>query len=247
MNLYQTKIYLKKLLKIYNEDKSIVYTHVKNYIIFLKKLNDTITNEMRNNVVNPLFALFRGDKFKVCLILHKDYNNIPKYIKNITDYKKNIIFIIDEIVTCNFDKNLDNVYGDGIHYIKNFHSLCNSFSVNTGYQIEYYENGMKFYEGFYRNNKKNGLHIMYRRNGKKFYDTMYIDGKKNGISTSYNENGDITFEGTYKNNKMNGLWKELPYNTQNNDNMNVGNYINNNKNGIWTEYINNEKYMADYD
>ena len=54
---------------------------------------------------------------------------------------------------------------------------------------EYYNNGKLKFEGFYKNNKRDGI-------GKEYYD-----------------NGKLKFEGEYKDGKRKGYGKEYDYNT----------------------------------
>lgn len=40
-------------------------------IAVLKKLSDTITNELRTNITNRKYTKYRGDKFKVICVINK--------------------------------------------------------------------------------------------------------------------------------------------------------------------------------
>ena len=83
-------------------------------------LNDTITNESRTNVIDHIYAKFRGNQFLVIDIINKfDINKHIGEIQNST-YTHNIIkYKKGEMVKSNsFDENLNNVCSNGIHYFK---------------------------------------------------------------------------------------------------------------------------------
>ena len=60
-----------------SSSSSQCYKKCGDYIVTMKKLPDTITNESRRNVVDPLYAKFRADKLMVVSIEHKDTGEKP--------------------------------------------------------------------------------------------------------------------------------------------------------------------------
>lgn len=79
-----------------------------------------------------------------------------------------------------------------------------------GKDISYYSNGKIFYEGYYKNNKMNGLFIY------------------------YNENGNIIRKENYQNNELSGNYCE--YSPESKTVLVIGKYYKNNKIGEWKEY-----------
>lgn len=120
-----TCIELEQINKIYEEyidEPSYVFkmssphmTH--KWIIVLKKLDDTITNESRDDVDDANYAVFRADKLQVvCIFDALEPRTIRKNILN--SYCETCIdYIVGEIIECDsFDENNNNT--SGILYLK---------------------------------------------------------------------------------------------------------------------------------
>jgi antitoxin component YwqK of YwqJK toxin-antitoxin module len=74
-------------------------------------------------------------------------------------------------------------------------------------EIQYYPNHNKFYEGEFKNNRKNGSWTVWYQNGNIWSEGFYDNGLDDGKRTGYYETGKKHFEGRYKKGKMTGTWK----------------------------------------
>uniref|UniRef100_A0A6C0ECH9 Uncharacterized protein n=1 Tax=viral metagenome TaxID=1070528 RepID=A0A6C0ECH9_9ZZZZ len=154
---------LRKLFEEYENDESIVYKKCKDSIVALKKLKDTITNESRKGIYNPLFAKFRADKLKVIKIVDIVTLESLKCVNNYI-YDKSIEYKLNKIVEePDFDKNLDRICAKGIHYFKTldpayYFSFCPLVDNNkyTGSIIKYDDNGLKKRETNWKKGKQIG-------------------------------------------------------------------------------------------
>lgn len=124
------------------------------WIIILQKLNDTITNENRNDIYDIETASFRANKLKVICIVNK-FNpkiNINKIINSIYT-KKNITYTVNEIVCVDdYDMDINNIYSSGIHYYKSldpaFYSELDLYKKYIGNFFSYHNNGRIEVNGF---------------------------------------------------------------------------------------------------
>lgn len=121
---------LYKLCYKYTKNNSYVYKSCcdvsdgggdteREWLVILQKLNDTKTNEMRNNIVDKNCAKFRANKLKVIKI----FNMInPKITKEFVINKfcgSEIKYEINKIVQPDcYDDDINNVCTGGIHYYK---------------------------------------------------------------------------------------------------------------------------------
>ena len=96
-----------------NDDMYIFASSYNGWIIVLKKLDNTITNESRTNISVRFCALFRGTNLSVELIFNK-YN--PSTILDSFMNTDNKIIKVGEIMSCDFDTNLENELGNGFQY-----------------------------------------------------------------------------------------------------------------------------------
>jgi hypothetical protein len=141
MSLHLDKI--KEKYKTYLESSKYVFKYCKEYsyinhkyndtIIILQKLEDTLTNESRKDVVDEKYAKFRANKLLVVLIfdindLNIEYESIINILQIKTIYKKGEIVFPD-----NFDKNLNKVCSNGIHYFKTIDAAFYYSGIQSGY------------------------------------------------------------------------------------------------------------------
>ena len=95
----------------YINSRDYVYYSYDNYIIIMKRLDNTYTDESSGNIVNSNTALFRGNNFEVVLIFKIDNptETIPSIVKKYYDFVNynmlyntgNIIYNIGDIVEKN--------------------------------------------------------------------------------------------------------------------------------------------------
>lgn len=80
--------FIKRRNKLYIDNPKYVYSDLNHqYILILEKLEDTITNEQRDNVVDKNCAKFRGNKFRIARILDSHTSLNVKYV-NIPNTRK---------------------------------------------------------------------------------------------------------------------------------------------------------------
>jgi antitoxin component YwqK of YwqJK toxin-antitoxin module len=73
-------------------------------------------------------------------------------------------------------------------------------------EIQYYPNHNKFYEGEFKDNKKDGKWKVWYENGNLWSEGSYKAGLDEGKRTAYFENGKVHFEGQYTAGEMTGRW-----------------------------------------
>jgi hypothetical protein len=204
---------IKKIYGHYYENPLYVYkVCLDRYIVIMKKLPDTLTNEHRYNVVDPRYAKFRANKLEVCVIFDvHDPSQTQEHIIN--HYNEiQIKYEVNSVATPNeFDIKLENVCSCGIHY---FNNMCTVFyytrrPINyTGYWIAWYDNGQKYWEGNYLDGKRNGIQIIFYTNGHKKTRGNYQDDKKTGNWIEWHDNGQKKLEGNYRDDNRTGIWVE---------------------------------------
>ena len=146
------------------------YKACRNSIVTLKPLIDTINNELKEDIADPLHAKFRCDKIHVISIINVKTNEEMNQDKSI--YDESFIYKTGEIVSCNnFDNNINIVCGKGIHYFKTEEAALSWFYQNTSYSFQ------------------NGKMTCWHDNGNKKYEVSYKDGKRDGTWTWWYKNG----------------------------------------------------------
>jgi hypothetical protein len=113
------------------EESGHVFKSCGPYIVVMKKLKDTVTNEDRASVVDPLNAKFRGTHFMVVLIFDKmEPKYTVKQTENTIHLRDKLKYIVGEVVYANdYDHDSSKICAPGIHYFK---SLEAAFYYNLG-------------------------------------------------------------------------------------------------------------------
>jgi antitoxin component YwqK of YwqJK toxin-antitoxin module len=202
---------LNQLSDKYPSDAGYVFKSCSiNWIVVLKKLQDTKTNESRYNVKNSMYAKFRANKLLVVDIMHKFNDESIGKITNCSYEDKTITYKKCKTVeVSDFDENINNICTPGIHYFKSpeaafYYELIN---VENGICKKWYENGQLHSEGTFKGNKLNGSCKNWYRNGKLQEECTYKNGKLDGLYRQWYSNGQLKEECTYKDNNMYGLCK----------------------------------------
>lgn len=170
---------------------------------YFKKLNNTITNEVRDNVRDHNFALFRGDTFYVEKIFNKhEPSKTMSFLDTNIQCLSGMKFIKNKIVACrSFDYNLNNIYGDGIYYYKSVEPAF--YRGNTNYEYKsWYHNGLKKMDTSDENDE--GVYMMteWHSDGTKKLEGMCRKNKRIGSWKQYDQYGNnhvVTFKETKKN------------------------------------------------
>jgi len=190
------------------------------WIVVMKKVGDTITNQSRLPLDDPnrSFAKYRANKLAVVDIICKfNPNETTDQISN-TYYKNHTVkYIKGSIVVPNsFDWNINKVCSTGIHFYETIE--CAFYfelkKVENGKCTRWYDSGQKSSEGEYINGEKNGKWTYWYDNGQIELEGEYLNGEKNDKWTYWYKNGQKKKEGEYLNGKQNGKWIEWYQNGQ---------------------------------
>lgn len=250
-NTMNTGIILKKLYKKckkYANDSSYVYKLCHNktkkgegdrkWLVILKKLEETQTNEDRAFVSDTNCAKFRANSLKVIKIINTTKPNFIKTkIVNVcrdieTEYK---VGDIVEPHLYEYDKNV--ICGGGIHYFKTlepayFYGKCIQ-NVITGPLREWYDNGQLYIKGQRENGKEEGEWIEYYENGNIREKTQYNNGEIVGERTAWHQNGIMKSCGEYKYGAKTGEWN---YWDDGGKILHKGQYLNGLFHGLWINW-----------
>src|SRR6185312_7883954 len=145
---------VQQLIKEHGEE-NVVFKSCGNFVVVMKKLEDTKTNEHRTKNNYPLFAKHRANKLYVLFIVNKMDENIT--INEITNtfFEKKKVYKVNEIVMEEeFDNNIEQVCSTGIHYFKSyvcaFYYRFVDYNKNcTGKYIGWYDNGQMMWNQEY--------------------------------------------------------------------------------------------------
>ncbi len=211
------------------------YKACKNSIVTLELIDNSVTNEKRKDVFDSRYAKFRCDKAKVINITNVKTGETMKKDQSISRYHDPLVYILEKIVKTNFNKNLDTVCTEGIHYFKTKEAAVSWFygqysNFPDGKWIRWHQNGQKNQEGTFKYGLEDGKWIGYHENGNKKYEGTYKDGKGDGKWIRWHENGQKNQEGTYKNEKRDGKWIYWFYNGQKESEIT---YKNGERDGKW--------------
>ena len=210
----------------------------KEWIVVLQKLPDTITNEVRSDVKNKLYAKFRANKLIVVDIIYKfDNNRTINQIENSVYSNKIIVYKKGNIVSANFDENLNKVCAPGIHYFKSLEAAFYYEIPNdhNGLQKIWYDNGQLYQELIFKDGKYDGLQKEWYKNGQLYQEITYKDEKKDGLNRKWFENGKLYQEITWKNGKYNDLCRTWYENEQLSQEIMYTNGIQNGLFKCWSE------------
>jgi antitoxin component YwqK of YwqJK toxin-antitoxin module len=220
--------YLKTEYKQYIDDPMHVYKSCDDtWLVIMRKLLDTITNEGRDNVEDANYAKFRANKLKVIKIINLTDGSLINSIENRFDHSS-VTYAIDTIVFPNrYDMDKNKICTNGIHYFK-------TLDAAFYYQVSLYN--QPNFTGVWRS---------FHDNGNIFTEEMYINGLLNGPFTEWNVYGIKTCEGEHLNDNKENNWISW-YNdgTKHSE----GNYVNNDRHGHWTHFYGNgnKEYEGEY-
>lgn len=207
---------LTKLVDDFKIDGELAYKkRFPNYIIVMKKLVDTITNESRADVVDSANAKFRADKLEVVLIIN--VRNGTTTQQTLTNWFNNmsVQYTVGRIVKPDkFDDNLNVVCSSGIHYFKSLERAYfymekgeNGLLSENGLFKEWYDSGAICNQCTYSEGKLNGPNESWYINSVPCSKCNYKDNELNGPYTSWHNNGKYYVKGSYVNGKKNGLYE----------------------------------------
>ena len=159
-----------------------VYKAGNNGIIIMELLHDSITNELRDDVVDSNFAKFRTDKVKVISIINLETKESMNRDSSIHD--PSFVYEVGKIISTEYDSNINAVCTRGIHYFKTYEAALSwyytyvSKAITTGIYRKYRENGQKHRETEYVNGYKHGFDIIYNEYGQRYTEFKYVNGHR---------------------------------------------------------------------
>lgn len=163
-------------------DGEYKYASSNNWLIVLEKLQDTITNENRENILDPKYAEYLADKLKVVLIVSKFYANETINEETRIDQFEIIKFKVGEIIVkktgyrLHFYNSIEPAYYEDMLY-----------DEYTGLYKTWYDNGLISSSGYYKNGKKEGIWT---------YGTMHIKNGNQELRKEEYENDNIVTKST---------------------------------------------------
>jgi len=190
---------VKAIYSDFIENDNHVYLSKDDYVIVLKKLEDTVTNENDWRFVDKNHAWCTGDKLEIVKIFHK--LNPEESLQLLDSY------VVGEIIKTKYVKTIEQAFYTNFDPIKNkYTGIISSYSndgaliIQNEYaggecikKITYYTN----VESKIRNAKakeedyKTGYVIDYYPNGKKECEGAYVNGIRSGRFVYYNSDGSI--------------------------------------------------------
>jgi antitoxin component YwqK of YwqJK toxin-antitoxin module len=224
----------------YNEyidiDDNIVFSSVNNFIIIIKLLDDSLTDdneEERPDIIDKQYACYHTNKAIVLVIIDK-FNPISK-ITSMSFNKNNYIvgnIIISDKKIISYYKCIEPAYTINLNGIKS-----EKYKVN-GYIKQYHFNGILFVEGELKDGIEIGLWKYYNKKGLLIKEITFNNGNF-GTVYVYDSNDDIT----EKHNIVNYM-KHGDYIIYKNKKINIhGYYTNGCKDKDWKYYDDDEKLI----
>ena len=192
--------------EISNNVPHVGYKRCGDYVVKLEIFGEN--NGHRNNVVE---SCKKYAKFRTSKALVQEIFNLDKSVSNVSevksDYDTNFVYKKDEFVEVeNFDKDLNEVCSEGIHYFLSFEAA--KFYAGrpaskdyTGEWKEFDENGQLLSQGGWKNGKEEGEQKRWHGNGQLSYRGEWKHGVKNGVSEWRCENGNLLYRGEWNNGK----------------------------------------------
>lgn len=188
----------------YKENKYVFKSCKYDWIIVLKKLQGTKTNEDREGIVNIDTAKFRANKLLVVDIVHK-HNQSKKTSELSHSYHQHgIVYTNNKIVIPDwYDPCPNNVCTGGIHYFKSYETAFHYDNIASDRKLKHwFDNGQQYQDGRIANDKKVGAWKEWQCNGQKSTTGNYVSGKFHGTWTTWDEHGNKIDEDVYHNNHI---------------------------------------------
>uniref|UniRef100_A0A6C0EAT8 MORN repeat protein n=1 Tax=viral metagenome TaxID=1070528 RepID=A0A6C0EAT8_9ZZZZ len=213
-NIIKIKEVWKDLL---DDDKNVFKSCQKDWIVVLRKMPETLTNEGRK-VVNEKFAKYRGSLFNVINIFNKfnPTETREKITNSMFDLKTVAYIVGTNVIAKDYVCNDNIIYGGGFHYFKSvepayYAEICNFKYLHsnefTGKKVIWLDNGMLYDISTYVKGRRNGVCYEWTaKNEKIIYN--YVNGIKHGVYEIFHQNGEKIIDGYYRNNVINTRWNE---------------------------------------
>lgn len=191
---------LKKICRKYRNNEDYVYKSCfdklskksceRKWLVVMKKIPTTITNESRSGVVDKNCAMFKANRLLVVAIINKNKPSLrKKYVLNKFRTMEKL-YEVGKIVECNgFYVDIDKVCSYGIHYFKTLEpAYFYTKYVSHGRSMQWYESGQKRKEENHINGILNGLCTEWNSNGTIRRESFHTqNGKTESIFTKWHD------------------------------------------------------------
>lgn len=181
----------------------------RDWLIVMKKLEITKTNESRLDVLDERYAKFRADKCEVIKIINIHTLATTAYVINKYDCIETKYEVGKIVEAHEFDNDKEKVCSSGIHYFKSLEAayFYELLIKQDGILIKWHDNGQKGAEGKYLNRMKSGKWESWYDNGQLESSGKYENGVQIGEWTNWHDNGNFSLDGKYEEGKKIGKWK----------------------------------------
>lgn len=206
------------------------------WLVVLKKLDSTITNEDRDDVTDAKYAKFRANELQVVKIINStNPRSMKKQIVNVyldteTKYEVGKFVRADE-----YDRHENNVCSGGIHYFKTVEAAYfygSAKTMDTGIYCYWHDNGTIKFKGQFEKGLRVGEWSQWYSNGQVSSRGSYENGLKKGVWNEWYYSGDVCSRGEYINDKKEGEWIIGLYEGW----YECGQYENDRREGTWNTY-----------
>ena len=191
------------------------------------------SNLNRDGIVDKEYAKYRCDRATVVSIKDEKGNKYNTALSLIYKGKTIEYKVGEEITESNYDKHVNIVCGEGIHFFlnKEIALLYGLDKIENGEFKKWHDNGQLRvqttyvdsklhgeYKEWFDNSKLNkqttyvdgkiyGDYKIWHNNGHLYIQTTYVDGKFHGVDKMWHNNGHLYIQTTYVDGKKNGEYK----------------------------------------
>lgn len=215
-------INLQKKCEEYTKDQSYVYKSVFDieekkshcmkwkWLVIMKKLDTTKTNEDRKAVVDANYAKFRANELQVIKIINITTPETERtQITNDFEGIK-LMYKVGEIVKPNsYNDDINEICSNGIHYFKTLESAYyyeNELSDFTGKWYSWFGNGQKELEIDRKNGIPDGKLIEWSENGQLNHKAYFEKGDRKGEWMKWCPSSEFLLENRTTKNNQEGKW-----------------------------------------
>lgn len=213
MNLiksYCPNVLINELEKYFCDMNYVYSSYNKKYVCIWKKIDGTITDELRQNIYDPFFAKYNANILQ-CVMIFNKFDPTKKYNINAEHNRFNVCYY-KSIVPAYYDELYDTEYvGEWYDWYDSGQILCHGYYDNgkpSGLWKQMHENGNVASIGEYHDGKKDKIWQYLYSNESIQTSCYYVDGKLFGKLCHYDENGKQLEEIDFVNDKMSGVYKK---------------------------------------
>ncbi len=185
-------------------------------LITLEIPNDAQTNLNRTDIKDKKYAKYRCNKALVISIEDNKGNKHENAFSSIYNEKSIEYKVGEKVEEPNYDKDIDIVCGEGIHFFlnKEIALLYGLDKVENGEYKEWHDNGQLYVQYHYIKDKIYGEYKEWCENGQLSHQTQYIEGKIHGEYKAWFDNSQLRIQTNYVKGKTYGEYKEWCENGQ---------------------------------